>query len=261
MQINSLDSIKGRKILKEIYSDLRYQKYLKGVRLLFVLWKICVNKDKFNDYSSYNVEIAHSLGFWRGTMFWMAEVFNRYHFSTLNAFVYFGAAILLILVGLRKFSTYVGDTTVILGFALEASMLILMFIFMLFTPNDDIDESENHSQELQNDLIDDIGELARDFANSHIQLEKIASELNNMNSSQNLLLKQISNFAQSMAHASSPNPEMLNSMKQINIILEEFNSNISKLNEELNNIKQVQIENAVRNELAKIIIPKITNEK
>jgi methyl-accepting chemotaxis protein len=260
MQINSLDSLKGRKVLKEIYFDLKYKRFFKGIKLLYVLWKSCINKENITKYSSVEIEIAHSLGFFRGTALWMGEIFNRYYFSSLNAFVYFGAAILLILVGLRKFSELINDSIVIFGFVLEASMLVLMFVFMLFNPIDEeLEETATDENLKQDEILSEIGEIARDFANATLHLEKISSNLNQIQDNQNFTLSAISAISTNLANATSPNPEMLESMKEINISLSKFQDNIQNLNTELNKMKLTQIETAIRNELGKIITAKMYN--
>lgn len=260
MQINSFDSVNGRKILKDIYFDLKFKKYIKGINLIFILLKICINKENVSKYSSVEVEISHSLGLFRGTAFWIEEVFNRYYFSSINAFVYFGAAILLVLVGLRKFSNLVNDTMVITGFILEASMLVFMFIFMLFNPSDEQFEStENAEDSPQNIIIHEIGEIARDFANATLQLEKISSNLTSVNENYLMTLKQLNEISSSISNTMSPNTEMLDVMKNTNSLLNEFQSNISQLNTELNNIRLVQIETAIRQELEKLLTTKLKN--
>lgn len=259
MQINSLDSIKGRNILKEIYFDLKYKRFIKGMKLLFILWKICVNKENISKYSSIEIEIAHSLGFFRGSALWMAEIFNRYYFVSLNAFVYFGAAILLILVGLRKFSNLVSDNMVIFGFILEASMLILMFVFMLFNPSDANNEPVEKENSEQFELISEVGEIARDFANATLQLEKISNNLSSIQIAHNQSILTISDISNNLKDATLPNQDMLISMKEINQSLIKFQENVKILNSELEKVKKEQIENAVKNELSKLINVKINN--
>jgi methyl-accepting chemotaxis protein len=226
------------------------------------LWRICVNKNQLTKYSNSDVEISHSLGLFHGSALWMEEIFNRYYFATLNAFVYFGAAILLILVGMRKFSNYVSDTAVILGFILEASMLVLMFIFMLFSPKDEeLVNAEEISTSPQDELIDEIGEIARDFANATLNLEKITSDLNSIQQNQNHTFQALNEISKNLANATSPNPEMMESMKEVNKSLLNFTNHLDNLNIQLENIKIAKIETAVRNELAKIIIPKLNDGK
>lgn len=252
IQINSLDSVKGRKLVRNIYYDLKFNKFVKGFNLLFILWKICVNKDNLKKYSDSDVEISHSLGFIHGTSLWMEEIFNRYYFSTLNAFVYFGAAILLLLVGLRKFSNLINDGIVIAGFVLEASLLVLMFIFLLFNPKEDLFEEETSDNE-KDELISEIGEIARDFANATFQLEKMNTNFSAIQNSQNELIQTLSELSENISKNLKPNDEMLDIMKLTNSSLIDFNKKILNLNNDLEKVRLKNMEQAIQSELGKIL--------
>jgi methyl-accepting chemotaxis protein len=262
IQLNSLDSINGRKLIRNIYFDLKYNKLITGLNLIFILWKICINKNNIVKYSSDNIEIAHSLGLIRGTSLWMEEIFNRYYFSTLNAFVYFGAAILLLLVGLRKFSTLINDTIVIAGFVLEASLLVLMFIFLLFNPKDELfEENDNSKQTEKDELIDEIGEIARDFANASFQLEKMNNSFSFFEQSQKDMIFQLSELTKNIEKSLKPNNEMLETMKETNILFNDLKNNIQALNEEIQQSRLTNIETVIKNQLEKLLLVKIHDDK
>ena len=193
----------------------------------------------------------------------MEEIFNRHYFSALNAFVYFGAAILLLLVGIRKFSSYINDTIVILGFVFEASLLILMFIFLLFSPKDEYDtlEENDENTDTNKELLDEIGEIARDMADSTFQLQKINSNLSEMISSQNILINNLENFSQNLVKTVSPNDELLSSMNNVAHSLDDFQKKLSVLNLDLQNIRVLNIQASIRQELEKILMNNIKNEE
>lgn len=260
IQINSLDSVKGRKLVRNIYYDLKFNKFVKGINLLFILWKICVNKDNLKKYSDSDVEISHSLGLIHGTSLWMEEIFNRYYFSTLNAFVYFGAAILLLLVGLRKFSNLINDGIVIAGFVLEASLLVLMFIFLLFNPKEDLFEDADSDNE-KDELISEIGEISRDFANATFQLEKINANFSAIENSQTELIKKISELTENFSKNIKPNDEMLEVMKLTNTSLIEFKNQIAQLNNDLAKVRLKNMEYAIQTELSKILTSMVNNDE
>ena len=71
------------------------------------------------------------------------------------SFVYFGAAVLLSLIGIRRFSDNVNDTMVLWGVGFEAAMLLMMFFVMLFTPDDSITEDVKQNAE-KDDYAEDI---------------------------------------------------------------------------------------------------------
>jgi glucan phosphoethanolaminetransferase (alkaline phosphatase superfamily) len=203
------------------------------------------------------VNILHSLGFFGGTGLWLEEIVNRYYFSTINSFVYFGAAILLILIGVRRFSEAINDQVVIAGIAFEALMLMLMFFIMLFTPNDEISIDNQSSGNSGEEILAEVGEIGRDFAASLIQLEKLNDSFNTIIETQSKLLVNLETVAQNSADASSPNPKMLELMKQTNTALEEFSGTVEKLNQTSKSLLKEEIEITVRREVERILIDKV----
>lgn len=255
-KIENFSSIDGRILLQDIYRELRYSKQRGAVVSLFLCWKICVNELDINKYVNLDAIILHRLGLFRGTALWMEEIVNRFYFSTINSFVYFGAAVLLVLIGVRKFGNNVDDSIVLWGIVFEATMLLFMFIVMLFSPNESIEEISgiNSSIDGMNDeIITEIGEIGRDFAAAVVQLENIALQMNNMAHSQQLLLDQITLVAQSAQAAVSPNPEMIAHIEKTNETLIDFKNTIQQLNKSASELKKEQIEITVRRELEKII--------
>lgn len=262
MQISSLDTIKGRKLLKTIYFDLKFNRLLNSFSALVILFRICINKNNIQRYTDIDIDINHNLGFLRGTALWMQEIFNRYYFSMLNAFVYFGAAILLLLVGIRRFSDLINDTIVIFGFILEASLLILMFIFLLFSPKDDIIEEVEREENPDKtaDLIDEIGEIARDFADASLKLGYINQNMIELQNSQKQLISTLEQVAKNLGKAISPNDEMIEIMRNTNSQLNTFNDSITKLNSELQLVKQENMNYLVRKNIESLLINNLNNE-
>lgn len=262
MQISSLDTIKGRKLLKTIYFDLKFNRLINSFSALMILLRICINKNNIQKYTNIDIEITHNLGLLKGTALWMQEIFNRYYFSMLNAFVYFGAAILLLLVGIRRFSDLINDTIVIFGFILEASLLILMFVFLLFSPKDDIIEEveKEENPDKSTDIIDEIGEIARDFADASLKLGYINQNMLEIQNSQKQLINTLEQVATNLGKAISPNDQMIEIMQKTNLQLANFNDAITKLNAELQLIKQENIDYLVRKHLESLLINNLKNE-
>jgi hypothetical protein len=264
MQITSFETIEGRKLLKQIYFELKFQKTINSFSMLFIMWRIIVNKNNLHKYSEIDVDISYSLGVIKGTFLWIEEVFIRYYFTVLNALIYFGAAILLLLVGLRKFSNLISDTTVIMGFVLEASLLIMMFIFLLFSPKDDlieeiqgIDSTNADSEE----LINEIGEIARDFADASLKLGYINQNLAEIHQSQKMMINQLVELTRSFHKLASPNDEMLQVMQSTNQHLSSFEQNIESLNKQLSVIQSSNIEFEVKKQVQEFLTSKLINEK
>ncbi|MBX3044281.1 MAG: hypothetical protein KIT33_11725 [Candidatus Kapabacteria bacterium] len=260
-KVDSLSSARGRLLLQEVYYELKYKKQLGSISILLNMWRICVYDTDLSKYVSVEINVLHRLGFLRGTKIWMEEVVNRFFFSTINSFVYFGAAVLLVLIGVRRFSEAMSDNLVIAGVIFEAALLFFMFIVMLFTPDEEsptftyIDSEED----VQEELLTEIGEIARDFAQSAVQLENLTEEIAKMNINQEKLVDKLDKLASSFADASSPNPDMLEIMKQTNSELETFRYVVSELNKSVTTLKKEEVEFAVRKELEKIISNNVIN--
>jgi len=259
-QVNTLSSLEGRKLLQEVFHELRFEKQLSSFTTLGTTWRICVRERELDRFVKQEVKVLHPLGFFSGTSLWMEEIVNRFYFSTINSFVYFGAAILLVLIGLRRFSEHVSDDLVIYGIAFEALMLIFMFVIMLFTPNDDNNSLSSANENESEELISEVGEIGRDFAAMVLQLEKLGEDINSLMIRQQELLGAVSQMVGYSAQAVSPNPEMLQSMKETNAALEQFRETVKSLNESTESLKKEEIERAVRKELEKIIVGRLDKE-
>lgn len=253
-KIETLSSIEGRKTLIELFKELRYEKRLSSLASLFLAWKICVGGRDLRKYSNKEINVIHPLGFFSGTGLWMQEVVNRFYFSTINSFVYFGAAILLAIIGIRRFSESVSESMVIAGVAFEAFLLIIMFVVMLFSPNDEALEKTDDEESEGEDLLSEIGEIGRDIAEAVNKLENVNGSINEMIRQQVNLLNQINQIAKSTGEAVSPNPQMLDSMRETNASLAEFKNTVDNLNDSINELKSEEIESAVRKEVERLFV-------
>ncbi|MCX8054609.1 MAG: hypothetical protein N3A67_02950 [Ignavibacteria bacterium] len=263
-KIDNFGAITGRRLLQDIFKSLRYEKQWSSFSALLATWRLATREIDLEKYTNEDIQIIHSLGFWRGTAIWLEEIVNRFYFSTINSFAYFGAAILLVLVGVRRFSDHVSDDIVLAGIIFEAVLLLFLFFIMLFTPNEEIASNNEQKEELdfQRELLNEVGEISRDFAATTLQLENLTEKLNALISLQNESLTQISSIAKSFLDISQPNPQFVNILQQTNNALLDFNDKIKFLNDSISQLKQEEIKIAIRNELEQILSNKITkNEK
>ena len=256
-KINTFSSIDGRKLLVEIFRELRYEKQRSALSTLAICWPICTYEKNIRRYVQKDVEIMHTLGLFSGSALWMEEILNRFYFSTINSFVYFGAAILLVLIGVRRFSEVVTNDIVIAGIGFEALMLVLMFIVMLFTPNEDISFQGNGDNNETGELLTEIGEISRDFAAVILQLEELGKTLSEMTDSQKKMIQSIDDIAKINANAVSPNPEMLEAMKQTNLALNDFKTAIVSLSESVKTLNKEEIEFSVRKEVERFLVNQV----
>lgn len=261
-KIENFGSIAGRELLRQIYKDLRYDKQRSAFNSLITTWRLAIGEIDLPKYVGDDVQILHSLGFFKGTSLWLEEIFNRFYFSTINSFVYFGAAVLLVIIGIRRFSDNVSDQLVIWGIVFEAAMLMFMFFIMLFTPNDEISEKESDEpSQNQNEIINEIGEIGRDFAAATVQLEQISEKLSSILDRQISSIERMNEIAENTIQLSMPNPNLIGIMKDTNSVMNEFNDKIKDLMNAVDQIRTEEIRSAVRNELESILLSKAKNNE
>ncbi len=257
-KIDTLSSMQGRTLINEIFKELRYSRQYSAFSTLIQCWKISVHERDLSPYLNRNVSVLHPLGFFRGTGLWMEEILNRFYFSSINSFVYFGASILLLLIGVRRFSNSISDTAIIAALALESCLLFFMFVVMFFTPKDDFsDKDKDNERENAAELLLEIGEIAKDLAGAIIQIERINENFSIIASTQSRTNDALQLIAKSASDAVSPNPEMLETMKLTNEALSQLNHTVNELNKAAEKIKREEIQLAVKQELEKLISSKI----
>ena len=254
LNIETIASIEGRKLLHSIFRELRYERQLSALKILFITWKLCTSELNVGNYINQDITILHKIGFWRGTAIWMEEIINRFFFSSVLSLVYFGAAFLILVIGLNRFTDFVPLEILISAVIFETSMLILMFLTMLFSPKDDsyyIDDKVENST--QDELLLEIGEIGRDLASVVVQLENMHGAFKDIITiQQNLVdsLKEANKINQELAQ---PNPELIEYMKLTNKELNEFKNTFSQINLSLSEIKNEKIDDIVKKNIASLL--------
>lgn len=258
-KIDTISGIEGRRLLHKLFRDLRYKRQISNIKILYITFLICTRGESIKKQSSIEVEVKHKLGFWKGLSVWMEEIVNRFFFSTVLSLVYFGAALLILIIGLNRFTDIIKNEFIIASVAFESSMLLIMFITMAFSPNDDsyYDEADQ-SKENSDDLILEIGEIGRDLAAAVVQLENLSKNFTKIGENQEKLIDKIDVITDQNQNLIRPNSEMLNEMREVNQNLDDFNSKIQSLSETIENVKNEQVKLAVQEELQKIISERIS---
>jgi len=92
---------------------------------------------------------------------WMQNVFTQEYFNNVTAFAYFGASILIFIIGLRGIRIFITSETpmlVIFGIMLEFSMLILLAFTQFYTPETLESEKEEKGPIIEN-LVKEVNKL------------------------------------------------------------------------------------------------------
>jgi hypothetical protein len=260
-KIDSMSSIEGRQALSKLFLELKYEKNISALSCLAVSWKVCTNERELAKHSSQEAIVVHPLGFFAGTALWLEEIVNRYYFSTINSFVYLGAALLLILIGIRRFSDSVSDTVVIAGVCFEALMLVFMFIVMFFSPQEDIlqngEKNLNGAGAEMQDILIEVGEIARDFASTSASFEQVNESLKEMVRQQKELISSVEKIGAAAADAVAPNPRLIELMKETNQSFEGLKSSVERLNQSTASLQKEAVEAAVRKEIEKYFVNRV----
>jgi hypothetical protein len=254
MTITSLATPQGRRLYRELYHILREERHYGSWETLRMLWNIATRSRSLEGYFEQPVTIEHPLGTRAGTRLWLEEILSRYYYSTIVSFVYGGAAILLVVVGLRRFSAGISDTTVMLSIGLEALLLIVLFAVMFFRR----DEEDPTAKRIE-ELIAEVGEIGRDFAASTIALDKIAEQLQRLTAETARLALAAEHAATAAQRTTSPAPELITRIAELNAILRNVSASIEELRHAASTIEQERIEIAVRRQLERLLVQRLSD--
>ncbi|MBS1536838.1 MAG: hypothetical protein JST20_03715 [Bacteroidetes bacterium] len=261
LQLDTLSSLEGRAVLQDCFREFRYSKRMNTISTLALSWRICTKEREIYRYTQSEVTVLHPLGIVSGTSLWMEEIVNRFYFSTINSFVYFGAAILLVSVGFRRIYEDLPDSIVIGSVIFEALMLMFMFIVMFFSPSDDGESELSSETTAITELVREVGEIARDYAAISVRLEIIGDTLENVSTLQETMIKSSTEAVKVATMAVNPNPQLLESMRETTVALHDFTSALRTLTTSAEMLKREEIELAVRREVEIMLAQNVINRK
>lgn len=253
--IETIASIEGRRLLHSIFRELRFERQLSSFKILYTTWKICTSELNIGDYSNRDITILHKIGFLKGTSLWMEEIVNRFFFSSVLSLVYFGAAFLILVIGLNRFTDFVPLFMLIAAVVFESTMLIVMFLTMLFSPKDDSYYSEEGGGNESNneELLIEIGEIGRDLASVVVQLENLHDTFKGIIAIQTDMVESLKEANKINMQLAKPNPELIEHLKNTNEELLQFKNSFSEINKSIEQIKDEKIDDKVKEQIAKII--------
>lgn len=261
-QLETLASVNGRSLLRDIYRELRFERQLGAMEALVTSWRICTREQELIRLTRRDIVILHPLGVWAGTRLWMQEIVNRFYYSAINAYVYAGAAFLLLAVGLNRTGVISAPSVVVAGIIIEAALLMVLFVAMYYTPPDEPEGSEKGGEMAQvtNELLRELGEIGRDYAAMAVQLESIASSLTDLVERQDTVVASMRESVDTAVAAVAPNPELMTSMQVTSAALDRFAERVDALGERLRSMEQQEMERMVRAELERLLSRRILDK-
>lgn len=253
--IETLSSVNGRAILRDIYLELRFERQLSALGALRSMWSICTKERELIRTTKRDVVVLHPLGMLSGTALWMQEIVSRYFYAPINAFVYFGAALLLVAVGLNRTRVIDTPSLVVAGVVLEAVLLMVLFLVMFFSPADEATETQadQASAGATDELLRELGEIGRDYAAMAVQLETIAGTLNDLVERQDGMIAGMRDSVEAAVNAVAPNPQLMNAMHSTTAALDKFSERVDVLGTHLQTLERQEVERLVRIELERIL--------
>jgi len=254
LTFETLATLPGRALLRDIYQDLRFEKHLGALSSLAIMWRICsLERDLFRIVNR-DVTVLHPLGVFGGTALWMQEIVNRYFYSAINAFVYIGAAFLLVAIGLNRTKVINTPNVVVAAIIVEASLLVLLFAVMFFAPPDDeLLGDPSAAGDASQELLRELGEIGRDYAAMAVQLETIAGVLQDVVERQNDMAQSMKESVEASVAAVAPNPGLMHAMSKTTDALASFTTSIDSLSERLHAVERQEVERLVRLEVEKLL--------
>lgn len=257
-ELSSLASPEGRHFYRSLYRILRYERQYRLWETLRLLWQIAIRGRSLSPYWHEEITVRHPLGFWAGTRLLLEEIIARYHYATILSFVYGGAALLLVVVGLRRFSSGISDTVVMVSIGLEALLLLLLFTVMFFSPSEEASDPVVSQLE---EIVREIGEIGREHATSVLMLDKAITSLEQLAANTASLANTAMTAAETAAQAVSPAPELLEQIAAVNRALAELKAGIEALTTATHTIKREMIETTVRRELEQLLVSRLHDNR
>lgn len=253
--LETLSTASGRALLRDLHQELRFDKQMHALSTLLLLWRICTRESDLFRTVNRDVTVLHPLGLLGGTSLWMQEIINRFYYAPINAFVYMGAAFLLVAVGLNRIRIIDTPGLLVTAIIVEALLLLMLFLVMFFTPPSEADgqSGQGESDSTTQELVRELGEIGRDYAAMAVQLETISVTLHEVVERQDAMTAQLRDSVQAAVGAVAPNPELMHSMKQNTLALADFTESVSALSERLKAVERQEVERLVRQELERIL--------
>lgn len=175
--ISNLATAAGRAAYQEYWHDLVVDQRSAVLPSLWQLWRKAAFGSEFRvTATDTSYKIGHPLGARAGTRIFMEEIVVRHYYNNVQALVYFGAVILLVFLGLR-FAGLLSERVALIGIAIEACMLLLLFTMLFYAPEEDAVSHPGHAGE------GDANEGREEAREDRAMIREVLEELEDIGSS------------------------------------------------------------------------------
>ncbi|HVZ38496.1 MAG TPA: hypothetical protein VHI13_04410 [Candidatus Kapabacteria bacterium] len=258
--LSNLATAAGRAAYQEYWNDLVVEQQSAVVPSLFGLWRTAAfGGDMAITMTGTSYKIAQPLGVRVGTRIFMEEIIVRHYFNNVQALVYFGAVILLVFLGLR-FAGLLSERVALIGIAIEAMMLLMLFTVLFYAPEDDltsngaagtqngdaaeVDEGSEDRQVIR-EVLGELEDIGGSYATLAMRLEQSAH-------SQEDALRELSNKVTAIQGLSSleTHAERLDAT---NLLLNQLVVSIEAMSQRIDMLFGKELEFYVRKEFERIV--------
>lgn len=223
--IKDLEIPEGRLILNEFYHDRRIQHKIELATVL-ECWRLCKRGTEIQLTDGRLIYIENPLGFRLGTRVCIEEIIGRYYYNSVQGWVYFGAMVLLVFVGLRL-GGVIPEKAALIGVGIEAFMLFLLAVVTYYSPADEL-ASVQFQQKSSDTLLSSINQSVQGMTNAVSDLFRLISQTDMR---QDVLLTRLTEYISKM---NAENTRLqVDKMEETNKNLLAFSESVSQLQGEL----------------------------
>jgi hypothetical protein len=261
--VSNLATPAGRAAYQELWHDLIVHQRRAVIPALWQLWRMAAYGHEMRMTASDNAyRIEQRLGPRVGMRVFMEEVIVRHYFNNVQALVYFGAVILLVFLGLR-FAGLMSETASLIGVAIEAMMLLILFAVLFYAPEDEpivgsvvaetpgADEAED-DREVIREVLKEIEEIGSSYASLAMRLEQSARGQDDALRELAERVSAIKGLNLLESHAER--------LETTNTLLAQLTSSIEAMNSRIDLLFGKEIEYHVRQELQKLVTRDVNGE-
>ncbi len=141
-----------------------------------------------------------------------------------------------------------------MSIGLEALLLLMLFSVMFFR-NEDEDPTATKIDE----LLREVGEIGRDIAASAMAFDNVATKLQRIAEETARLSAAAENAALASLRATSPAPELIERIAELNAALSKLSADIEQLREVSGTLERERIELTVRRELERLLTQRLSD--
>lgn len=171
--IKDLEIPEGRLLLHEFYHDRRIQVKLE-IAIILECWRVCKHAREIQLSDGRLILLENPLGFRLGTRVCIEEIVGRYYYNSVQGWVYFGAMVLLIFVGLRL-GGVIPEKIALVGVAIEAFMLFLLAVVTYYSPSDELLPTTLQGKSPDN-LLSSVNQSVQGMTNAVSDLFRLLSQ-------------------------------------------------------------------------------------